>query len=126
MWAEETGNSILAKGWTKLTSCILNNCIFSVVKYFVVSTTLPSIIFLFDKEGKPSKYITIGRKSLKFLKPSLSILHLRSITYYIEKGKGKVEIQGTRTALACITAKYSCEASPPISYESGFYNKSPL
>ena len=86
MWVEETGNSFLAKGWTKLTSCILNNCIFSVVKYFVVSTTLPFIIFLFDKEGKPSKYITLLRN---FSSQKYFILHLRSITYYIEKVKGR-------------------------------------
>ena len=53
MWVEEQEGVFL----TKLTSCIMKYCTLSVVKFLVVSTTLP-FLFMFDKEGKPSKYIT--------------------------------------------------------------------
>ena len=79
------GNSILAQGITKSRSCIMINCILSVVKFLVVSTTLPPYN-LFDKEGKPSKYITLLRN---FSSQKYFILHLHSITYYIEKVKGR-------------------------------------
>ena len=59
MWVEEQEGVFL----TELTSCIMKYCTLSVVKFLVVSTTLPFLI-LFDKEGKPSKYITFGRNSL--------------------------------------------------------------
>ena len=64
MWVAVTGSSILAQDLTKSRSGIGKYCFLSVVKFLVVSTTLPFLI-LFDKEGKPSKYITFGRKFLK-------------------------------------------------------------
>ena len=77
---------------TELTSCIMKNCTLSVVKFLVVSTTLP-FLFMFDKEGKPSKYITIRRN---FSKPEVLFLNIYvvlRITSKAKEGKEGIEIQ---------------------------------
>ena len=80
MWVEEQEGVFL----TKLTSCIMKYCTLSVVKFLVVSTTLPFLI-LFDKEGKPSKYITFGRK---FSKPSLIFTY----PYVVKRKEGRFQV----------------------------------